>query len=177
MWAAERRRCHWAARAASCVRTQGHRAAIADQVVLACRRAGVGSTVTLQIGAETDEHTAYPSRSPERCAASAMASSHRNPHSHLASMVGTTAQMGHCAVVVNDRAILLSEHKVLPPMDLGQFHSQGLRPEVADYVVVKAAVSHKAAYDPITGPASMSTHPGCAPATCGGCPSPSWATR
>jgi microcystin degradation protein MlrC len=34
-------------------------------------------------------------------------------------------------------------------MDLGHLHSQGIRPEDADYVIVKAAVSHKDAYDPI----------------------------
>jgi microcystin degradation protein MlrC len=34
-------------------------------------------------------------------------------------------------------------------MDLGQYHSQGLRPEDATYVVIKAAVSHRSAYDPI----------------------------
>ena len=34
-------------------------------------------------------------------------------------------------------------------MDLGHLHSQGIRPEEAELVIVKAAVSHKAAYDPI----------------------------
>jgi microcystin degradation protein MlrC len=34
-------------------------------------------------------------------------------------------------------------------MDLGQLHSQGISPEDAALVVVKAAVSHKDAYDPI----------------------------
>ena len=37
----------------------------------------------------------------------------------------------------------------MPPMDLGQLHSQGVRPEDATYVIVKAAVSHRDAYDPI----------------------------
>jgi len=44
---------------------------------------------------------------------------------------------------------LLSTRKTAP-MDLGQYHSQDLRPEDATYVVIKAAVSHRAAYDPIT---------------------------
>ena len=37
----------------------------------------------------------------------------------------------------------------MPPMDLGQLHSQGIRPEDATYVIVKAAVSHRDAYGPI----------------------------
>jgi microcystin degradation protein MlrC len=52
-------------------------------------------------------------------------------------------------VISNDQAkILLSERKTAP-MDLGQYHSQGLRPEDATYIVIKAAVSHRAAYDAI----------------------------
>jgi microcystin degradation protein MlrC len=34
-------------------------------------------------------------------------------------------------------------------MDLGQLHSQGIRPEDAELLIVKAAVSHRDAYDPI----------------------------
>jgi microcystin degradation protein MlrC len=37
----------------------------------------------------------------------------------------------------------------MPPMDIGQLHSQGLAPRDASYIVVKAAVSHRDAYDPI----------------------------
>ena len=36
-----------------------------------------------------------------------------------------------------------------PPMDLGQLRSQGIVPEELYMVGIKAAVSHKAAYDPI----------------------------
>jgi microcystin degradation protein MlrC len=44
--------------------------------------------------------------------------------------------------------ILLTTHKT-PPMDLGQLRSQGIVPEELYMVGIKAAVSHKAAYDPI----------------------------
>src|SRR5690606_20670767 len=69
--------------------------------------------------------------------------------SHLASMLGTHAEMGPCAVVLNEQATILLSSRNMPPMDLGQLHSQGVRPEDADYVVVMAAVSHRDAYGPI----------------------------
>jgi microcystin degradation protein MlrC len=72
-----------------------------------------------------------------------------NKNSHLASMMGTHINMGPCAVLKNDQAIILLTSRKTPPMDLGQLHSQGIRPEEADLVIVKAAVSHKDAYDPI----------------------------
>jgi microcystin degradation protein MlrC len=34
-------------------------------------------------------------------------------------------------------------------MDLGQLISQGIKPDDAKFIIVKAAVSHKDAYDPI----------------------------
>jgi microcystin degradation protein MlrC len=64
-------------------------------------------------------------------------------------MIGTSADMGPSAVVENDQATILLTTMKTPPMDLGQVHSQDVRPEEAQYVVVKAAVSHKDAYDPI----------------------------
>ena len=38
---------------------------------------------------------------------------------------------------------------ITPPMDLGQLISQGIKPEDAKFIIIKAAVSHKDAYDPI----------------------------
>ena len=57
--------------------------------------------------------------------------------------------MGPCAVIENDQAVVLLTSRKMPPMDLGQVHSQGVRPEDASYVIVKAAVSHRDAYNPI----------------------------
>jgi microcystin degradation protein MlrC len=72
-----------------------------------------------------------------------------NPKSHLASMLGTHADMGPSAVVENEQAIILLSTRKMPPMDIGQMHSQGLDPKAASYIVIKAAVSHRDAYDPI----------------------------
>lgn len=120
-------------------------AAVAD-----CIGAGLGRPVTLSIGAKTDDQHGLPIQFSGRV---------RNitdgkfelelKNSHLASMIGTSADMGPSAVVENEQAIILLTSKKTPPMDLGQVHSQGVRPEEAQYVVVKAAVSHKDAYDPI----------------------------
>jgi microcystin degradation protein MlrC len=126
-------------------------AALADREAVAkCFAAGEGAQVSLLIGGKTDAHHGTPipfTGTVEHLSDGVFQL--ENPKSHLASMGGTTIRMGRCAVIANDQAkILLSERKTAP-MDLGQYHSQGLRPEDATYVVIKAAVSHRAAYDSI----------------------------
>lgn len=69
--------------------------------------------------------------------------------SHLASAYGDFFDMGPCAVVeAQGITILLTTHPV-PPMDLGQWTSQGLSPAKFRVIGVKAAVAHRRAYDPI----------------------------
>jgi microcystin degradation protein MlrC len=69
--------------------------------------------------------------------------------SHLASMAGDRFDMGPCAVVRHrDITILLTSRKT-PPFDLGQWRSQGIDPVKLSVIVVKAAVAHRRAYDPI----------------------------
>jgi len=70
--------------------------------------------------------------------------------SHLASMVGDFCEMGPTAVVRHEGLTILLTSKRTAPFDLGQWHSQGVRIEDMNVVVVKAAVAHRAAYDPIT---------------------------
>lgn len=115
-----------------------------------CHASETGKTINLLIGAKTDEHHGKPME----FSGVVRHLSHgkfelENKQSHLASMMGTHIDMGPCAVLQNVQAtVLLTSHKT-PPMDLGQLHSQGISPENADFVIVKAAVSHKDAYDPI----------------------------
>ena len=73
-----------------------------------------------------------------------------NKQSHLASMVGDYCEMGPCAVVRHGGLTLLLTSIRTTPFDLGQWHSQGVAVEKLNVVVVKAAVAHRAAYDPIT---------------------------
>jgi microcystin degradation protein MlrC len=72
-----------------------------------------------------------------------------DPHSHLASMAGTHIDMGPSAVVRCRGVLLLLTSRKTPPFDLGQLRSQGILPEQQRVIVVKAAVAHRAAYDPI----------------------------
>lgn len=126
-------------------------AAIADPSAVAqCFAAGVGAEVSLTIGGKTDGHHGAPM--PFSGRVRLLSDGHFTLElktSHLASMLGSEADMGPCAVVANTQATILLSSRKMPPMDLGQLHSQGIRPEDADYVVVKAAVSHRDAYGPI----------------------------
>ena len=69
--------------------------------------------------------------------------------SHLAAAVGAHVDMGPCAVVRHGGVRVLLTSRRTPPFDLGQLRSQGIVPEELNVVVVKAAVAHRRAYDPI----------------------------
>ncbi len=126
-------------------------AAIADpEAVAACVAAGIGATVALSIGGKTDTHHGAPIAVTGRVKnLTDGAFELENKKSHLASMLGSHAEMGPCAVLETDQASVLLTSRKMPPMDLGQMHSQGIRPEDAQFVIVKAAVSHRDAYWPI----------------------------
>ena len=115
-----------------------------------CHTLKVGDQVSLLIGAKLDNHHGAPIKFDGTIRhLSDGQFDLENKNSHLASMVGIHIDMGLCAVLRNEQVTILLTSRKTPPMDLGQLHSQGIRPENADYVVVKAAVSHKDAYDPI----------------------------
>lgn len=83
-----------------------------------------------------------------------------DPQSHLASMGGRWVDMGPCAVVSHQGIrILLTSHKT-PPFDLGQLRTQGIEPETARVIGVKAAVAHRRAYDPIAAVSYTVATPG-----------------
>ena len=70
-------------------------------------------------------------------------------NSHLASMCGDDFEMGPCAVIRHKGLTILLTSRKTAPFDLGQWRSQGVDPEKLDLIVVKAAVAHRQAYDPI----------------------------
>ena len=72
-----------------------------------------------------------------------------NKQSHLASMCGDFFEMGPCAVVQHGGIKILLTTNKTAPFDLGQWRSQGINPEELNVITVKAAVAHRAAYDPI----------------------------
>jgi len=69
--------------------------------------------------------------------------------SHLAAMVGNHFDMRPCAVVRHKGLTILLTSNKTPPFDLGQWRSQGVEPTELSVIVVKAAVAHRRAYDPI----------------------------
>lgn len=127
----------------------------------ACHKLQLGQSINLQVGAKTDDHHGAPiafSGTIESLSDGRFELENKN--SHLASMMGTHIDMGPCAVISNAKARILLTSRKTPPMDLGQLHSQGIRPEDADFVIVKAAVSHKDAYDPIAARSYYIDSPG-----------------
>jgi microcystin degradation protein MlrC len=71
-------------------------------------------------------------------------------NSHLASMCGVHIDMGNCVVLKSGEVSILVTSRKTPPFDLGQLRSQGIIPESCSLIVVKAAVAHRRAYNPIT---------------------------
>ncbi len=69
--------------------------------------------------------------------------------SHLASIAGDHFDMGKCAIIYYCGITILLTSNRTPPMDLGQWRHVGLVPESYSIIVVKAAVAHRRAYDPI----------------------------
>ncbi len=70
--------------------------------------------------------------------------------SHMASIYGKRFDMGDCVVVEHAGIRILLTSRRTPPFDLGQWRSQGIEPTSLKVIVVKAAVAHRAVYDPIT---------------------------
>ncbi len=81
-------------------------------------------------------------------------------HSHLAALNGLEVDMGRCLVVRRGNVWLLITSRKTPPFDLGQLRSQGIEPRERRFVVVKAAVAHRRAYDPIAAASFTVDTPG-----------------
>lgn len=141
---------------------QGIVAVINDpEAVSHCTQKALGETITVSVGAKTDAHHGAPVlvKGIVRNLSNGRFEL-ENKNSHLASLLGDQINMGPCAVLVNEQLTLLLTSFKTPPMDLGQLHSQGVFPEKADFVIVKAAVSHRQAYDPIASKGYFIDSPG-----------------
>ena len=115
-----------------------------------CYHHQVGEEIELNIGAKFDDFHG----SPIKLKATIQKLSDgkftlENKQSHLASMMGMNIDMGLSAVIKNKQLTLLLTSIKTTPMDIGQLISQDIDPAKAKFIVVKAAVSHKDAYDPI----------------------------
>jgi microcystin degradation protein MlrC len=73
----------------------------------------------------------------------------KEPRSPIALMLDDEVNMGPCALVRHRGVLVLLTSRRTPPLDLGQWRSQGVNPEELFVISVKAAVEHRPAYDPI----------------------------
>ena len=115
-----------------------------------CHQNKVGDEIELNVGAKFDKFHGAPIKL--KAIIQKLSDGKftlKNKQSHLASMMGINIDMGLSAVVKNKQLTLLLTSIKTPPMDLGQLVSQDILPEDAKLIVIKAAVSHKDAYDPI----------------------------
>lgn len=113
--------------------------------------ANVGDNIEIELGGRGSQLTEGPIElNVELLSTSDGRFQLEDRHSHLASMMGVNVNMGPSAVVRHNGIQILITSKKTPPFDLGQLRSQGLVPESATAIAVKAAVAHRRAYDPIT---------------------------
>jgi len=124
---------------------------IADgSAVEQAKAAGIGATLAIAIGGRGSRLDAGPVvLSVEVVAFSDGRFELEDKQSHLASMCGDQFDMGPCAVVRHAGITILLTSVKTPPFDLGQWRSQGIEPAKLSVIVVKAAVAHRRAYDPI----------------------------
>lgn len=120
--------------------------------VRAAAQAGPGARVRLSLGGKGSRFDAGPVElEVEILTVNDGRFELEDKQSHLASLCGDWFDMGLCAVVRwAGLTILLTSIKT-PPFDLGQWRSQGIEPGELSVIVVKAAVAHRRAYDPIAG--------------------------
>ncbi len=124
---------------------------IADpESVAAVADAKVGDQVKLKVGGKLNPFDEGP---VEMTATLKSKSDGRftleDPKSHLAAF-GHEIEMGPSAVVEFEGIQILLTSIKIPPWDLGQLRSQGIEPTRLKVIGVKAAVAHRAAYNPIT---------------------------
>ena len=116
-----------------------------------CHQSKVGNEIELNVGAKFDNFHGTPIKI--KAIIQKLSDGKftlKNKQSHLASMMGMHIDMGLSAVLKTHQLTLLLTSIKTPPMDLGQLLSQDINPEEAKLIVIKAAVSHKDAYDPIS---------------------------
>ena len=123
---------------------------IADaESVATLASARIGDRVTLRVGGKLNPFDEGPvemtatlrSRSDGRFTL-------EDPKSHMAAF-GNEIEMGPSAVIEHEGILVLLTSKKIPPWDLGQLRSQGIEPTKLKVIGVKAAVAHRAAYNPI----------------------------
>ncbi|MBV9548234.1 MAG: M81 family metallopeptidase [Alphaproteobacteria bacterium] len=125
--------------------------AIADpEAVAALQRITIGQSMTLPIGGKGSPLDPGPvTLEVTLVSRSDGVFELEDKNSHLVGSLGKIINMGPTAVVKHRGLTILLTSRKLPPFDLGQWRSQGINPEELSMVGIKAAVGHRAAWDPI----------------------------
>lgn len=124
----------------------------------------IGSTCRLNVGGKGSKFDAGPVALDVEVVSHSHGSYRlSDPSSHLAASRGNVIQMGRCCVVRHRHIHLLLTSIKSPPWDLGQLHSQGLRPENFRIIGVKSAVAHRQAYRQVVVASFLVRTPGPCP--------------
>ena len=118
--------------------------------VALCIEAGLGANISLSVGGKTDMFHGTPIKITGKIInLSDGKFVLEDKNSHLAAVAGENIDMGNCATIQTNNALILLTTLRMPQMDLGQLRTQKIIPENQFIILVKAAVAHKQAYDPI----------------------------
>ncbi len=110
----------------------------------------IGDRVRLSLGGQGDDRFGGPLT--VECQLLQLGSGEfelEDKQSHLAAMCGDRYDMGPCAVVACEGVTILLTSVATPTWDLGQWRHFGFNPEDFSIIIVKAAVAHRRAFDPI----------------------------
>jgi len=134
---------------------EGWLVVLADpEAVQACIRAGINATVNLQVGGKKDNMHGEPINIHGRLKCLHDGRYEETQPRHGGKRFhdqGLTAvvEVGGTQFDVPSYLVLTSNRE--PPFSLNQLLSLGIQPQRQRILVVKAAIAHKAAYEPVTG--------------------------
>jgi microcystin degradation protein MlrC len=128
------------------------------EAVMACVRAGVGSTVTLQVGAKTDDRHGRPVTvtGTVRCISDGRFEEPTPVHGGFRFFNGGTTVV---LETVDDHTLVLTS-RLVGNTSIQQMYSVGVRPESKKVVVAKGVVSPRPAYEPIAAQIVLVNTPG-----------------
>ncbi len=137
-----------------------------SQAVARAETAGIGSSISCEVGGKTDRVFGHPSMHGEPVNITGTIRTlsdgkykHKGPY-----MTGMAAEMGRTAVIELERGdgsvIVLTEQRVAP-WDINHVLSVGIDPASYDFIVVKAAVAWRTAFGELAARAVEVDTPGC----------------
>jgi microcystin degradation protein MlrC len=124
------------------------------EAVLACAKAGIGASVTLEVGGKTDQLHGKPVTISGRVKClhdgKYMETVARHGGGRYRDQ-GLTAVLDIPGTMPDTSSYLILTTRREPPFSLQQLLSVGIQPQQLHILVVKAAIAFRAAYEPIAG--------------------------